>query len=492
MNEQTRIMSILAVMVMVSCCVLVPVFVEDSDAAYNEIYSVDLCVGYTFDYTPTVNMEGATIEASGSAMTANGGFLTYSGVGTSLSGTATAAGSYTAVLTATYVGEVTQTATQTINFTVYDAISFTGSTSAYGIIGQSFTYSLTIDGPSDLVVSTVFSDTECGLTASYNSGTLTISGDTLAGAMGTPITATVTASSATSGGSDDFAVTINPYDDLAITSDGTIYTYVGASCTYTITTNYNSDEDATITLSADTSTITSGVGTATLSDDTITFSFLEDAVTGTYTDYTISVGASGTYSSGSLTFSNASQTVNVRVYAALSFTTTPTASNVTAVGSTGNSAQVAISTVVEGATTITYYWGDDTATQITPTVTTSATYIANHSYTTTGVYEVEIVAENDSGSTTSIILYNAGTGTMIVGDESTDSGDSFIDGIIGGIMSFFGGILAFFTGHVIFTVILAALIITAIVGIVWKPAWIGTAISLILMGISYLLGWLGF
>lgn len=461
----------------VVCALLLATCLVPFTAAENnsgQTYEIDMSVGDSFSYTPSVNISGATISASGTAMTASGGFLSYSGVGTALTGTASAAGTYTVTLTATFVGEVTQTATQTINFTVYTSVMITGTQDTYGIIGHSYNNTLSIVGPSDVIASTSFSQSDCGLTAIYSAGVLAISG-TLDATAGNDITATVTASSELSGDSYQFIVTIHPYDDLAITSGSTVYTYVGHSATYTITTNHDSTSGASITLSADTSEITSEVGTATRSGSVITFNFGSAAVTGTYTDYSIIVGASGTLDT--VDFTAASETVTVRCYASLVFVDSPVADNVTAVGATGNSQQMVLSTSITGATTVTYTWGDGIVTVINPSTTGTAVYTTTHSYASAGVYNINITASNDVGSTTQIIMYNAGAGVIEIGANAADSSNIISDFIgqywtwIVPILMVVGGVIAAYYGiiHplVIIDIILGALAIIIQIGMVF-------------------------
>jgi len=461
----------------VVCALLLATFLVPFAAAENnsgQTYRINMSVGDSFSYTPSVNISGATISASGSAMESSSGFLSYSGVGTALTGTATTVGTYTAVLTATYVGEVTQTATQTINFTVYTSVMISGTQDTYGIIGHSYSNTLSIVGPSDVIASTSFSQSDCGLTAIYSAGVLTISG-TLDATAGNDITATVTASSELSGDSYQFVVTIHPYDDLAITSGSTVYTYVGHSATYTITTNHDSTSGASITLSADTSAITSEVGTATRSGNVITFNFGSAAVTGTYTDYAIIVGASGTLNT--VDFTAASETVTVRCYASLVFVDSPVADNVTAVGATGNAQQMVLSTAITGATTVTYTWGDGIVTVINPSTTGTAVYTTTHSYASAGVYNINITASNDVGSTTQIIMYNAGAGVIEIGADAADSSNIILDFIgqywtwIVPILMVVGGALAACYGLVhplvIIDIIIGALAIIIQIGMVF-------------------------
>ena len=449
---------------------LVPFTAAENNSG--QTYNIDMSVGDSFSYTPSVNISGATISASGSAMESSGGFLSYSGVGTALTGTATAAGTYAVTLTATYVGEVTQTATQTINFTVYTSVMITGTQDTYGIIGHSYSNTLSVVGPSDVIASTEFSQSNCGLTAIYSAGVLTLSG-TLDATAGNDITATVTASSELSGDSYQFVVTIHPYDDLAITSGSTVYTYVGHSATYTITTNHDSTSGASITLSADTSEITSEVGTATRSGNIITFNFGSAAVTGTYTDYSIIVGASGTLDT--VDFTAASETVTVRCYASLVFVDSPVAENVTAVGATGNAQQMVLSTSITGATTVTYTWGDGIVTVINPSTTGTAVYTIVHTYGTSGVYPINITAANDTGSTTQIVMYNAGAGVIEIGASVAETSNAIVDflcqywtWIVPAIM-LFGSLIAILgigINH-------PAAIITAIVGFILLVIQIG-------------------
>ena len=473
-DQINAFVSLFIVIVLTASCFLA--VIESTDGANNtgQTYDIEMNVGDSFSYVPSVNLSGATITASGTAMETNSGFLSYSGVGTALTGTATAPGTYTAVLTATYVGEVTQTATQTVNFTVYTPVHITGTQDTYGIIGQTYSNTLSVTGPSDVIATTTFSQSNCGLTAIYSANVLTISGS-LDATAGTDITATVTASSELSGDSYQYVVTVHPYDDLAITSGSTIYTYVGHSTTYEITTNHDTTSGASITLSADTSAITSEIGTATISGSVITMDFTAAAVADTYTDYSIIVGASGTLEG--IDFTAASQAVTVRCYASLVFVDSPVADNVTAVAATGNPQQMVLSTAITGATTVTYTWGDGIVTVINPSTTGTAVYTTTHSYASAGVYNINITASNDVGSTTQIIMYNAGAGVIEIGADAADSSNIILDFIgqywtwIVPILMVVGGALAACYGLVhplvIIDIIIGALAIIIQIGMVF-------------------------
>lgn len=88
-----------------------------------EIYDLEMNVGDTFSYVPETNlMDNTTFTASGDAMMAQGGFLTFDG--TEISGEATVSGHYTCIVTAVWqMDDLVQTISQTINFTVGEAVA---------------------------------------------------------------------------------------------------------------------------------------------------------------------------------------------------------------------------------------------------------------------------------------------------------------------------------------------------------------------------------
>jgi len=481
------VIPVLAVVLMLGCC-LSPLVADDSAAGGNQTYGITMSVGDTFTYTPTVNLAGATITAYGSAMVPSGGFLTFTGG--VLSGTAAAAGSYSAVLTASYTGDgLTQTATQTINFTVYSAIEITGTKSITGFIGDALSASYTITGPADLTVTSDAATVNSSLTGAWAGSTYTLASDALTGTSGTAQTITVTVHSAAADRTETYQITLTPYNDLAITSGSTVYTYVGHTVTYDITTNYDGDSAAALTCTMSAPLIISDLGTASISGSTVTLAFLAAAVTGTgnYTNYSMTVTAAGTVSG--TTLDTATKDVTVRVYKAIAFTTAPTTASAVIKASASNAAQMSLSMSIAGAQTVTYSWGDGIQSVIPSTTAASATYTAAHSYASSGVYQIRVTAANDSGSAVSVILYNAGDGTMTV---SADGG-SDSTGILGSIAGFWadysllivlGVIAAVCAGIAAYTkhlaaAVLAAILIIALVGC-WYLGWHTLALGSVL------------
>ncbi len=86
--------------------------------SFSEPPSIPLGVGDTFLYVPTTSLP-SEIAASGDGLVSEGGFLIWDAEANELSGTAVEEGTYTVTLSASWThGELEQTATQTIVFTV--------------------------------------------------------------------------------------------------------------------------------------------------------------------------------------------------------------------------------------------------------------------------------------------------------------------------------------------------------------------------------------
>lgn len=433
----------LAAMIL-ACSFAVVVTSEEADAADS---TIELRVGDTFSYTPKTNLT-STITASGTAMQSSGGWLTLSnGV---LSGSPEASGSSSVTLTASWTsGSLSQTATQTINFTVYDRIAITSASSATAIVDQAFSYSFTYTGPSGTTVATPTIPSGASW-LTWNASTQTLSGTPTA--VSDPISITFNVSFASISGdvtdSRSLTLVINTYDGVAITSAATSETYVGADYEYTVTSNVDG-----ASFTADISAV-SGLG-VTWASPTLSGSFISSAASSStpyYTEYTVKYGASATQGGVSTT---ASLNHTIRVYAALAFTTTPTISQVTAAAaSADNTKSLLISATISGATSVSIDWGDGT----TPTTYTpqddSIVIVPMHDYATDGEYTVTITATNDQGDTQTKIKYDTVSGSWTE-VSSGDDASGFID------------------EYSLVIILAAVAVVCAIVGMLWfRPAWI--------------------
>ena len=114
-----------ALVAMLAVCSFACVFSEESDAAYDQSFDINMRVGDQFSFTPQVNLSDATIEATSNAgLTWSDG--TLSGAFSASTGSSSA---NTAVIQANWTnGSLSQTAKQTINFYVYDLITFNNGT----------------------------------------------------------------------------------------------------------------------------------------------------------------------------------------------------------------------------------------------------------------------------------------------------------------------------------------------------------------------------
>ena len=102
--------------------------------SYSDPPAVPMRVGDGFAYTPETTLP-ATYVVTGDGLVENGGFLTWDDSMQTLSGTATKAGTYTVILTATSTVGPTQTAVQTVTLIVEEASVENGSSDHYLIYG---------------------------------------------------------------------------------------------------------------------------------------------------------------------------------------------------------------------------------------------------------------------------------------------------------------------------------------------------------------------
>jgi hypothetical protein len=212
-------------------------------------------------------------------------------------------------------------------------------------------------------------------------------------------------SSTTSGQSINFVLTITTYANLAITSSTTSEGYVGGTYSFTVTTSPAS----TITASG---AVLTGRG-VTWSTPTLSGTFNSTAAPTTspfYTDYSITYSASATI--GGLP-ATATQTHTLRVYAALSFTSLPSISNVQS-AIMGNMANLLAT--IEGAMFLSVDWGDGTIIAYDTTEETTDLDVS-YEYASPGKYAAKIIAENDNGTVQSIVLLDIGSGG---GEEEGD------------------------------------------------------------------------
>ncbi len=445
-----------ALVAMLAICSFACVFSEESDAAYDQSFDINMRTGDAFSYTPAVNLSDATIGTpTGSAMSAGLSWTT----GTLGGSFATATGSSSAnqaVITANWTnGSLSQTAKQTINFYVYDLITFNNGTSgseSYIIeditedmsvatinvasgqypVTPTMTHTIAKDGGSDNGLFT-FDDVSGALTAARNA---------TAGDEGT-YTVTVTATYSGDGGhanggtvtdTKQFVYTINVGADFALDSEPEqVNTFVTNTTTsqnqFTITTNYP-DETFTYTIKEVTNGMTALVKQGSAGSENV-FTIdtsaganpWDDDKTTTVKEFDVTVTVAGTI--GEYGDSEVSEdiTVHVKIFAELVFMDEPKIADVQALSATGNGLDALATASFSGAKSITYNWGDGTQTHVDVKNTSNPTYSARHVYDSAGTYLVTITAENDVGTQKAYMLYDATNGAWAAADETTETSD---------------------------------------------------------------------
>lgn len=433
-------MAVALVAMLLACCLTPMVVSEDSDAAGADA-TIELRVGDTFSYTPTTKL-ASTFSISGTATD----WLDISG--STISGTATEAGSTTLTITASNTeGPKQPDITQTIDFIVYERIVVSSGSSATAIVGQAFEYTLDYDGPSGTAVAVTENTASSWLT--WNGTDHKLTGTPTSSGTAT-VTFTITSPHDNAADEKVFTVTINTFADIAITSDASSETYVGADYEYTVTSNV-----AGSTFTADTSEVDDWLS---WSSPVLSGEFDASAVTDStpyYNEYTVTFGASGTQGDKQV---STSMEHTIRVYINNAFLSTPTISDVDFKAASGDTKQLLVSAAIEGATKVTISWGDDTEDSvITPQEgDTIDKILEDHTYTEDGVYTVTITAENDQGRTVHTILYDTtdGSWTEVIEED-------------GGVGKFIGD-----NSLLIALAIAAALFV--VLALMWSPyAWIG-------------------
>ena len=437
-----------ALVAMLAVCSFACVFSDETDAAYDQSFDINMRVGDQFSYTPQVNLSDATIGTPTGTAMSNG--LSWSG-GTLSGSFATATGSASAnqsVIQADWTnGSLSQTAKQTINFYVYDKIAFTAASGSSSYTIQDLTASKPITTASVQSLQypatptmthqiTKDSGADNGLfTVDDNTGAITTARAADDGDEGTYVI-TVTASYSgdgghTSGGtvtdSAIFTYTITVGADMTVQSDkNPLETYVsnpnGDQNQFTVTTNY---PDADITFSQ---TNTSGVDGLVSIDGTSGVVTINASASGigataeTPKEFDITVTATGNIDDDPESES-ASVTVHVKIFAELVFISEPEIDNVSALSATGNALDTLATATFTGAKSVTYNWGDGTQTHVDVRNGSNPTYSARHVYDSAGVYRITVTAENDRGVQKAYMLYDATNGQWAASDEDAGADD---------------------------------------------------------------------
>ena len=436
-----------ALVAMLAVCSFACIFSEESDAAYDQSFDINMRVGDQFSYTPQVNLSDATIGTpTGSAMSAGLSWTTGTLAGAFTASTGSSFANQ-AVITANWSNTgatLTQTAKQTINFYVYDKIAFTGGTSG----SSSYTVQ---DLTANKSISTVAYQSLKYPATPTMSATVMKGGDTsdlfsfdnATGAIKTAraattsdegtYTITVTATYSGDGGHTDggtvtdtatFTYTITVGEDLTVESNkNPLETYVTNTNSeqnqFTVSANY---ENVTFSV-----TDTSGVdGLVSIDGAVVKINANASGIGATAETpktFTITVTATGDVDSDG-TPETATVTVNVTIFAELVFLSEPEISDVQALSATGNGLDALATATFKGANSITYNWGDGTQTHVDVKNTSNPTYSARHVYDSAGTYLVTITAENDKGTERAYMLYDATNGAWAAADETTETGDN--------------------------------------------------------------------
>lgn len=454
-----------AFVTMLVVCSFAAVLTDESDAANNngETYDIYMRTGDVFTYTPAVNLKATngdtvTMAAEGTAFGA--GLLQWKNgtvnadswqEGYTLTGSFVTSGERYVKLTATWTsGDLTQTATQTINFHVYDHITLA---SGSGDQTKGFTIGdlNSVGKALDTVVANSGSFPAGGLTYSaqidfvnadeaggtnnlleYDTATNEIKTKKVAEAAdeGT-YTITVTASYTSQADNnsnatglvtdtDEFTYTVKVGQNLVIDSETDLKTYVGNTTEdqnkYTITTNYDGEGiEFTYDVQAPEGYIdwTENTNTFTVDTTAAAACISEGQTSGTFN---VDITVSGDVDDDD-TPETATTDVTVTVFAALVFTSDPEIEGTVGTSATGNPLDMLATANFEGTNRIVYNWGDGTSTTVNVTPDSGSKFSARHVYSTPGTYAVVITAYNDVGNTKAIMLYDATNGAWAEGTE---------------------------------------------------------------------------
>ena len=501
---------------MLMLCSFAMVITSESDAEPdNQHYDIHMRVNDEFTYTPTVNLQETTITASGNALTTEGGDLTWTSTAATqvdskgwsrgtVSGTFADAGTYNLTLEADWdSGSLHQDATQTITFHVYDRIAFSNTeTESSFTVGEATADKpiVTVDPQNDALeypvnatmteytISKQDAASQDLLAFDSSTGVLSFDKTAKAADAGTyvlSVTAeyTYTASGASTSVTDSkvFTYTVYVGENITIDSGSSLNTWVdnptSSQNTYTVLTNYDDkgvDLTYEFTVTGDQSghqdLITPSGNTFVVDTEAAGALIAENAPSMTFT---VHVKVSGDLNGNDVT-TDAGETaetdVNVIVFAGLEFTSVPSIDNASISSATGNSADVLATAQFEGATKITYYWGDGTSTTVNVSPDSGFKFSARHVYSEKGMYAVTITAENTEGDSRAIMLYDATSGAWNAVDEDdvpADEDKSFFEehgilfiilAILGIVMFllFFFGFLAPYTLIAGFILVIAA------------------------------------
>lgn len=459
-GQKLLAMAIVAMFAMCAFAVCVP---SDSDAGVyggvsdntgtktNQIYAVSMSVGQTFTYdniNTNLDAVDGTVEITGAPAVDGNTATGNPNLGNGTSGKKftinfTTEGTYTYIITATWTHNtdktLTQTATQTFNFTVSKKIELPTSYTGYGIEGVAQNnIEIPYKGPAtgmEIKYSAFAGDGETLVdgsklfTASISNNKLIVTPATSVKDTDAKYGVTITVRNPNSTDSDSVNIKYQVFDTVTISAPAADYTYEGdknAPATITFTTNWDSVTGAQNVSYALTTSMDNGakknvlvakdstgkvVTVEGVSDATIETVVKEDAKKAVFTATLTTTGtvtpASGTDGSQDVSKKSSTASTTLTVYKALAFASAPTIgdSAVTTVTAAGNN--ISLSSYITGAYKVVYDWGDGSQTSAMDCGgKTATTYSAYHAYARAGTYTVTIYATNDQGTTTAQVFHS--------------------------------------------------------------------------------------
>ena len=431
----------MALVAMLAFC-SVSVMLTDTDATGNngETYTIYLRVNDTFAYKPQVNLtEDVTISID---QTSDVGMSECYDTGT---GVFTFKPQDTTPKTVKFVatwikGTLTQKATQTIVFQVYEnlALSNGGSSIPSIIRGDSeigtqiykpivesghpdYTYTPTI--PDELKDYVSWNGTAFVTKAAL--GTSVINKSYTLGLTVTDngIEATDNKTNRLDAQTVEVGINLTISDRYAIEVENYYETFAGELGegeerleSFPVDTNSSSfgditSETITATAYGSDNNPVDGLVSYNPSDKTVRIDLTKAVFASDETEKTFTVRINANATSTGLGALSDTANVTLKIYADLEFISEPTISNsgTSLVGN--NTMDMFLTATFDNATKVTYYWGDGTMTTLKTDGSDSSTFSTRHVYDSEGVYFITVYADNDKGTSKLITMYNAYDGT---------------------------------------------------------------------------------
>ena len=482
---------------------------ENTGDSVDQVYSLDISTGQQFTYQNiATNLDGYGTVSYNWSGTASQNGITFSEETKTISGTFTNAGTYQGVLTATWTSPdstgVTQTATQTINFNVTQAIEITTTVTGYAQVGsdaEDTTLTISFTGGGSNLQMTGGTQEGVPFTATLSRNTITVKPNTTltdSHIQGSPYTLNLTVENQVTQDQDSVEVNIYVFDEISITNSVThFYTYEGDVASEIITSginvsvNYETDSDDNTSVT-DKEVVFDPTSDNVISGDLQNNNNLGiDVSTGFVNagdltddanskDYkaTVTVNGSITPNEGGTGPTTSTATVDfvVTVYKSFQFTSAPAISDITVTPVGANSNTVLLSSYISGANSVVIEWGDGYRTTPMTNSEVSANFTSTHTYSAPGTYLATVYATNDQGTTTSKVMYS-------VGEEQAGAGTDEPEQPADGEQSFFDE-------HGWLFIVFAALAVFCVIGFIYimpqNPVWIvGLIVCAILAVLLY-------